>query len=133
MMTVEQVAACGMVPVVVLEDAAQAVPTAPRQRPRSFHGAGPVRRADGALLHGPRHALRQSGAHGEDRQQHPPLAEKKKNWIDFDAGRLLSGMTLDALGQALMDHVLAVTSGQPTRNEANGFRDLAIFKQGVTL
>ena len=61
-----------------------------------------------------------------------PLAEKK-NWIDFDAGRLLSGMTLDALGQALMDHVLAVASGPPTRNEANGFRDLAIFKQGVTL
>ena len=62
-----------------------------------------------------------------------PLATKKKNWIDFDAGRLLSGMTLDELGQALMDYVLAVASGQPTRNEQNGFHDLAIFKQGVTL
>ena len=62
-----------------------------------------------------------------------PLAEKKKNWIDFDAGRLLSGMTLDDLGQDLMDYVLAVAGGQPTRNEANGFHDLAIFKQGVTL
>ena len=62
-----------------------------------------------------------------------PLAEKKKNWIDFDAGRLLSGMSLDALGQDLMNLVLAIAGGQHTRNEINGFHDLAIFKQGVTL
>ncbi len=62
-----------------------------------------------------------------------PLAQKKKNWIDFDAGRLLSGMTLDELGQDLMNYVLAVAGGQLTRNEINGFHDLAIFKQGVTL
>ena len=62
-----------------------------------------------------------------------PLAQKKHNWIDFDAGRLLSGMTLDQLGAELMDFVLAVASGKLTRNEINGFHDLAIFKQGVTL
>ena len=62
-----------------------------------------------------------------------PLAQKKRNWIDFDAGRLLSGMTLAELGQDLMDLVLAVAGGQPTRTEVNGFHDLAIFKQGVTL
>jgi altronate hydrolase len=62
-----------------------------------------------------------------------PLAQKKRNWIDFDAGRLLSGMTLDELGQDLMDYVLAVAGGRLTRNEENGFHDLAIFKQGVTL
>ena len=62
-----------------------------------------------------------------------PLAEKKRNWIDFDAGRLLSGMTLEELGQDLMDCVLAVAGGRQTRNERNGFHDLAIFKQGVTL
>ena len=62
-----------------------------------------------------------------------PLAQKKRNWIDFDAGRLLSGMTLDELGQDLMDYVLAVAGGKQTRNEINGFHDLAIFKQGVTL
>ena len=62
-----------------------------------------------------------------------PLAEKKKNWIDFDAGRLLSGMTLEQLGQDLMNYVLAVAGGKLTRNEINGFHDLAIFKQGVTL
>ena len=62
-----------------------------------------------------------------------PLAAHKKNWIDFDAGRLLEGKTLAELGQELMDKVLAVAGGEKTRNEENGFHDLAIFKQGVTL
>ena len=62
-----------------------------------------------------------------------PLAEKKKNWIDFNAGRLLDGMTLDELGRELMETVLRKASGEATRNEENGFHDLAVFKQGVTL
>ena len=62
-----------------------------------------------------------------------PLAQRKKNWIDFDAGRLLAGRTLEELGAELMDKVLRTASGEPTRNEENGFHDLAIFKQGVTL
>ena len=62
-----------------------------------------------------------------------PLAAHKKNWIDFDAGRLLEGRTLADLGRELMEKALAVASGEKTRNEANGFHDLAIFKQGVTL
>ena len=62
-----------------------------------------------------------------------PLAERKKNWIDFNAGRLLSGMTLSQLGEELLSLVLSVASGQPTSNEKNGFHDMALFKQGVTL
>ena len=62
-----------------------------------------------------------------------PLALKKRNWIDFDAGRLLTGMTLDNLGRDLLDTVLKTASGEKTRSEQNGFHDLAIFKQGVTL
>ena len=62
-----------------------------------------------------------------------PLAEKKKNWIDFNAGRLLEGKTLEELGQELMETVLETASGRKARNEQNGFHDLAIFKQGVTL
>lgn len=61
------------------------------------------------------------------------LAQKKSAWIDFDAGRLLSGVTLDELGRELYDYVLQVAGGKQTRNEACGLRDLAIFKQGVTL
>ena len=62
-----------------------------------------------------------------------PLAEKKKNWIDFNAGRLLENRTLEELGAELMEKVLRTAGGEAARNEANGFHDLAIFKQGVTL
>ena len=62
-----------------------------------------------------------------------PLATKKANWIDFNAGRLLEGRSLEELGGELMELVLATASGQTTRNEKNGFHNLAIFKQGVTL
>ena len=62
-----------------------------------------------------------------------PLAEKKKHWIDFNAGRLLEGRTLDELGEELLELVLRTASGEQARNEKNGFHDLAIFKQGVTL
>lgn len=63
-----------------------------------------------------------------------PLAEKKRNWIDFDAGRLLSeGRTLASLSEELEDLVLAVASGQEIKAERSGFHDLAIFKTGVTL
>ena len=62
-----------------------------------------------------------------------PLAEKKKHWIDFNAGRLLDGMTLEAMGRELTELVLAIAGGKQARNEENGFHDLAIFKQGVTL
>ena len=62
-----------------------------------------------------------------------PLAQKKRRWIDFDAGRLLEGTSLEALGKELLEQVLEVASGKLTRGEENGCRDLAIFKQGVTL
>ncbi|MBR6442059.1 MAG: altronate dehydratase [Clostridia bacterium] len=62
-----------------------------------------------------------------------PLAEKKRNWIDFDAGRLLEGRTLDELGGELFELVLRIASGEQTRSEENGFHDLAIFKTGITL
>lgn len=61
------------------------------------------------------------------------LADNKKNWIDFDAGRLLSGMTLKELSEELFQQVIATAGGQRVRSEENGYRDIAIFKQGITL
>jgi len=62
------------------------------------------------------------------------LAGKKSNWIDFDAGRLIEdGMSLDILGDELYEFVLNVANGKKVKSEEEGFRDLAIFKQGVTL
>lgn len=62
------------------------------------------------------------------------LAGKKSGWIDFDAGRLLQdGMTLSELGLEFYEYVLAVANGKKVKSEEAGYRDLAIFKQGVTL
>lgn len=63
-----------------------------------------------------------------------PLATKKHSWIDFDAGRLLNGMTLDELADEFVDFVIALASGEiKAKSEALDKHDLAIFKDGVTL
>lgn len=61
------------------------------------------------------------------------LAAFKSKWIDFDAGRIAEGETREAAAQRLLDYVLRVASGERVKSEAAGFRDIAIFKQGVTL
>ncbi len=61
------------------------------------------------------------------------LAVKKPHWIDFDAGQLLHGKTMPELLAAFIDTIAAIASGQQTCNERNDFRELAIFKSGVTL
>lgn len=61
------------------------------------------------------------------------LAGHKRNWIDFNAGELLSGAELPALSRKLMEYVLRVASGEQVCSEKNGYHDLAIFKTGVTV
>jgi len=61
------------------------------------------------------------------------LAQRKPRWIDFDAGRIVSGESVDAAADRLMDLVLATASGQVTRAEENGEREIALWKRGVTL
>lgn len=60
------------------------------------------------------------------------LFAKKKHWMDFNAGILLDTPMEEVLEQ-FIQYVIAVASGQPTRNEQNEVRELAIFKTGVTL
>ncbi|NBD27413.1 UxaA family hydrolase [Paenibacillus glycinis] len=62
------------------------------------------------------------------------LAMKKRNWIDFDAGRLLGGSTMQALTEELFEYVLGLASGEiRTNGERNGYKEIAIFKDGVIL
>ncbi|HEV2829882.1 MAG TPA: altronate dehydratase family protein [Pyrinomonadaceae bacterium] len=63
------------------------------------------------------------------------LALKKPKWIDFDAGVILSGAkTLKQSTDDLLDFILRVASGEVrAKNELNGFREITIFKTGVTL
>ena len=60
------------------------------------------------------------------------LADRKSGWIDFDAGRVLDE-GFGGAADALLDLVIETASGRPTRSEANGERDIAIWKSGVTL
>ncbi len=61
------------------------------------------------------------------------LAEKKPHWIDFDAGPIVRGESLDAAADRLMAKIIETASGAPARNEVNGEREIAIWKGGVTL
>lgn len=61
------------------------------------------------------------------------LAEAKPRWIDFDAGRLLSGVSQNDAADALMDLIVKTASGAPTRAELNGEREIALWKTGVTV
>jgi altronate hydrolase len=63
------------------------------------------------------------------------IAAKKPHWIDFDAGRLLDGATtFEQMTDELLAYVLDVASGRVrTNNETHGYREIAIWKDGVTL
>ena len=58
------------------------------------------------------------------------LSERKSNWIDFDAGSILEGKDLT---EELFAYVLEVANGRETRNEVQDYREISIFKDGVTL
>lgn len=61
------------------------------------------------------------------------LFQKKPNWIDFNAGQLLDGIKMGDLVKRLTDRIIAIASGEKTKNEINGYREISIFKNGVTL
>lgn len=64
-----------------------------------------------------------------------PLRDRKPSWIDFDAGRLLAdGANADTLADELWSICMEIASGgRQSRNEINGNREIAIWKDGVTL
>ncbi|MFB5664290.1 UxaA family hydrolase [Alteribacillus sp. HJP-4] len=62
------------------------------------------------------------------------LAEKKKRWIDFNAGPFVEGTPLEELTDSLLDSIIEWASGtKKTRNEDYNFKEIAIFKDGVIL
>ena len=63
----------------------------------------------------------------------PTLAKNKPNWVDFSAGQLVEGRTMQEIVPEFINKVLAVASGEKARNEENGYREISIFKNGVTL
>lgn len=64
----------------------------------------------------------------------PTLAQRKANWVDFNAGQLIEGKTMQEVVPMFIDKILAVASGEElAQNEKNGYREISIFKNGVTL
>ena len=63
----------------------------------------------------------------------PTLAKNKPQWVDFSAGQLVEGRTMQELVPEFIDKVLSVASGERARNEENGYSEISIFKNGVTL
>lgn len=61
------------------------------------------------------------------------LAKNKPNWIDFNAGELVEGTSMQDLLPRFIDKILAVANGEKARNEENGYSEISIFKNGVTL
>jgi len=61
------------------------------------------------------------------------IGQRKPTWTDFDAGPLAEGADMETLLRGLQQAVMQTANGLQTRNEVNGYREMAIFKTGITL
>ena len=61
------------------------------------------------------------------------LFRNKPNWIDFNAGQLVEGRPMKDVLNDFIDKIISVANGKPSQNEKNGYREISIFKNGVTL
>src|SRR5699024_7724165 len=61
------------------------------------------------------------------------LYNKKRNWIDLNAGEILEESNMDLKSDELLNLIVEVANGSLTKNEINGFEEISIFKNGVIL
>jgi altronate hydrolase len=61
------------------------------------------------------------------------LYTRKTNWIDFNAGALLEGEDMESVCRRFVRFILDTANGAPTNQENSDYREIAIFKTGVTL
>jgi altronate hydrolase len=57
----------------------------------------------------------------------------KPGWIDFNAGSIVEDETTEQASERLIDYIIRIASGERVNNEKKNFREIAIFKTGVTL
>ena len=62
-----------------------------------------------------------------------PLYKHKPGWIDFNAGALLENENMESLANRFINFIIEIASGKYTQNEKKDYREIAIFKTGVTL
>ena len=61
------------------------------------------------------------------------LAKNKPGWIDFNAGVILENEPMEKTCERFIDYIIRVASGEFVNNEKKGYKEIAIFKTGVTL
>ncbi|WP_071146771.1 UxaA family hydrolase [Bacteroides ihuae] len=61
------------------------------------------------------------------------LSQRKPGWIDFNAGVIVDSEPMEKTCERFIDYIVNVASGELVNNEKKGFREIAIFKTGVTL
>lgn len=61
------------------------------------------------------------------------LAKNKPTWIDFNAGVIVEDEPMEKTCERFIDYIIRVASGEQVNNEKKGYREIAIFKTGVTL
>jgi altronate hydrolase len=62
-----------------------------------------------------------------------PLFQRKPGWIDFNAGQMVENETIDEVNDRFIHYLMEVASGEKVNNEKKNYREIAIFKTGVTL
>lgn len=61
------------------------------------------------------------------------LYNNKPGWIDFNAGVIVEDESIEDTCKRFTDYIIQVASGELVNNEKKGYREIAIFKTGVTL
>ena len=61
------------------------------------------------------------------------LAKNKPGWIDFNAGVIVENEPMEKTCERFIEYIIKVASGEFVNNEKKGYKEIAIFKTGVTL
>lgn len=61
------------------------------------------------------------------------LYKLKPHWIDFNAGILLENEAMSRVLEDFVNYLVKVANGEHVNNEKNDYREISIFKTGVTL
>lgn len=61
------------------------------------------------------------------------LAKNKPTWIDFNAGVIVENEPMEKTCERFIEYIIRVASGELVNNEKKDYREISIFKNGVTL
>ena len=86
----------------------------------------------GTFHHRTRYSFRHFCSDHEDFHQFKS-SEEQTGLDDFNAGVIVENEPMEKTCERFIDYVIKVASGEFVNNEKKGYREIAIFKTGVTL